>query len=44
MRYHLLRLQLGDDLTHITTGKDTQRLIAPVDEVLALRPELRPAD
>jgi transposase len=44
VRYHLLRLKLGDDLTHISTGKATKRLIAPVDEVLALRPELRPHD
>jgi hypothetical protein len=44
VRYHLLRLQLGDDLTHITTGKDTRRLIAPVDEILALHPELRGGD
>jgi transposase len=43
IRYHLLRLKLGDDLTHITTGKSTRRLIAPTEELLALRPELRPA-
>jgi transposase len=44
IRYHLLRLKLGDALTHITTGKNTKRLIALPEEVLALRPELRPAD
>ena len=44
IRYHLMRLKLGDALTHITTGKSTRRLIAPPEEVLALRPELRPAD
>jgi hypothetical protein len=25
IRYHLLRLVLGHDLTHITTGKATRR-------------------
>jgi hypothetical protein len=44
VRYHLLRLKLGDDLLHLTTRNDTQRLSAPVAEVLALRPELRPTD
>jgi hypothetical protein len=33
--YHLLRLKLGDALTHITTGKSTRRLIAPTEELLA---------
>jgi len=41
VRYGLLRLGLGDDLTHITTGKATRRPIAPPEEVLALYPELR---
>jgi hypothetical protein len=44
VHYHLLHLKLGDALTHITTGKNTKRLIASPQEVLALRPELRPAD
>jgi hypothetical protein len=34
---------LGDDLTHLITGKGTKRAIAPPDEVLKLRPELRPS-
>jgi len=40
MRYGLLRLRLGDDLTHITTGKATRRPIAPAEEVLGLCPDL----
>jgi hypothetical protein len=40
----LLQLDLGHDLTHIITGKATRRVIAPPEELLALRPELRPAD
>jgi hypothetical protein len=37
-----LRLELGDELTHIITGQATRRAIAPPEEVLALCPELRP--
>ncbi len=44
VRYGLLQLDLGHDLTHIITGKATRRAIAPPEELLALRPELRPAD
>ena len=40
VRYGLLRLKLGDDLTHIRSGQ-TRRPIAPPEEVLALCPELR---
>lgn len=40
VRYGLLRLRLGDDLTHITTGRATHRPIAPAEELLALCPEL----
>lgn len=40
VRYGLLRLRLGNDLTHITTGRATCRPIAPPEEVLALFPEL----
>ncbi len=40
VRFHLLRLQLGDDLTHFTYGGMPRR-IASVEEVLALKPELR---
>ncbi len=34
-----MRLQIGDDLTHVVRG-GAKRLIAPPDEVLELRPEL----
>jgi transposase len=40
IRYHLMRLQLGDDLTHLRYGNMPRR-IATVEEVLALKPELR---
>jgi hypothetical protein len=40
VRYGLLRLRLGDDLTHITPRKATRRPIAPVQEVLAICPDL----
>lgn len=40
VRYGLLRLGLGNDLTHLTTGQATRRPIAPPEEVLALFPEL----
>jgi len=39
--YHLMRLKLGDDLTHIRYGNMPRR-IASVEDVLALKPELRP--
>ena len=39
IRAHLIRLGLGDDLTHITRG-GTRRRLATIEEVLALRPEL----
>jgi hypothetical protein len=42
VRYHLMRLKLGNDLTHIQRG-GTKRPLAPVDEVLALKPELSTA-
>ena len=41
VRYGLLRLELGEDLTHIITGTSTRRAIAPPAEVLDLFPELR---
>ena len=41
MRYGLQRLELGDNLTHISTGKATRRAITSPEEVLALHPELR---
>jgi transposase len=40
IRTHLLRLGLGAELTHITRG-GTRRPLATIEEVLALRPELR---
>jgi len=40
VRYHLLQLQLGAELTHVQRG-GRKRGIAPAEEVLALRPELR---
>lgn len=40
IRAHLLRLGLGNELTHITRG-GTRRPLASVEEVLALQPELR---
>jgi transposase len=39
IRAQLIRLGLGDDLTHITRG-GTRRPLATIEEVLALRPEL----
>jgi transposase len=40
IRAHLIRLRLGAELTHITRG-GTRRPLATIEEVLALRPELR---
>ncbi len=42
IRYHLMRLKLGNDLTHLRYGNMPRR-IASVEEVLALKPELQPA-
>jgi hypothetical protein len=39
VRYQLMRLKLGDDLTHVVRG-GSRHLIAPPEEVLALQPEL----
>jgi len=39
VRYQLLRLGLGHDLTHVIRGGG-KYLIAPPDEVLKLKPEL----
>jgi transposase len=41
IRYHLMRLQLGEDLTHFCYGNMPRR-IASVEELLAAKPELRP--
>jgi transposase len=40
VRFHLMQLGLGNDLTHIQRG-GTKRPLAPVAEVLLLRPELQ---
>lgn len=40
IRYHLMRLGLGEDLTHVTYGNMPRR-IASVDELLAARPQLQ---
>ena len=42
VRYHLMQLGLGNDLTHIQRG-GTKRPLAPVEEVRQLRPDLRDA-
>ena len=42
VRYQLLRLGLGHDLTHVIRGGG-KYLIAPPNEVLKLKPELHPA-
>lgn len=42
VRYHLMHLGLGHDLTHVVRG-GARRLIAPPEEVLALKPELQAA-
>ncbi len=39
VRYQLMRLKIGGDLTYVVRG-GARRLIAPPDEVLKLRPEL----
>lgn len=43
VRYHLMRLKLGEDLPYLITGKGAKRPIASPEEVLALRPELAAA-
>jgi hypothetical protein len=40
IRAHLIGLGLGAELSHITRG-GTRRPLATIEEVLALRPELR---
>ena len=42
-RYHLMRLQLGEDLTHVMRGGNRYP-IAPGDEIMELLPELQTAD
>lgn len=42
-RYHLMRLQLGEALTHITRGGNRYP-IAPIEEVLPLQPHPQTAD
>jgi hypothetical protein len=40
IRYHLMRLQLGEDLTHFRYGNMPRR-VASVEELLKVKPELR---
>jgi len=42
VRYHLLRLGIGADLNRIVLNPKYPHRIAPIEEVLALKPELRP--
>jgi len=44
IRYHLMRLKLGENLPYLITGKNTKRAIASPEEFLSLRPELASAD
>jgi len=44
VRYHLMQLKVGNELTQVQRGKDHVRTLATVDEVLALCPELQSAD
>lgn len=41
IRLQLMRLRLGENLTHLRYGNMPRR-IASLEEVLALKPELRP--
>jgi len=41
VRYQLMQLKIGDEVTHVR--RTHQRSIASVEEILALKPELRPA-
>ena len=41
-RCQLMRLKMGDHLTHVVRG-GAKHLIAPAEEVLALKPELAAA-
>lgn len=42
IRFHLMRLQLGEDLTHFRYGNMPRR-IASINELLAVKPELNPS-
>jgi hypothetical protein len=41
-RYHLMRLQLGEGVTHFRYGNMPRR-VAGVEELLTVKPELRAA-
>jgi hypothetical protein len=41
VRYYLMQLKLGEDLTHVQRAG--HRPIASIDEVLWVRPDLRPS-
>ena len=43
-RYYLMRLGIGDDLKRVALNPDFPYRLAPVEEVLAIRPELRPPE
>jgi hypothetical protein len=40
VRYHLMKLKMGEDLKGVQQGRTT-RLLASPEEMLALRPELK---
>jgi hypothetical protein len=43
-RYSLMRLGIGDELKRVTLNPQFPYRLASVEEVLALRPELRPSE
>ncbi len=43
-RYYLMRLGIGDELKRVASNPQFQYRLASVEEVLALKPELRPPE
>jgi hypothetical protein len=43
-RYYLMRLGIGNELKRVALNPEFPYRLAPVEEVLALRPELRPPE
>ena len=43
-RYYLMRLGIGDELKRVALNPQFPYRLASVEEVLALRPELRPSE
>jgi transposase len=43
-RYYLMRLGIGDELKRVALNPESPYKLAPVEEVLELRPELRPPE